>query len=112
MTDATSNLVGLVGVRAAGRPPEATIPTAAAVAVFLILVMIEVLRNAFNHLTGRTVPHEISVASFVVMIVTVGINLMVSSYESCYREERRRTDCQRFAGEIFPVRMGIFGATR
>jgi cation diffusion facilitator family transporter len=60
---------------------------AAAVIVFLLLVMVEVLRTAFNHLTGRAAAPEISLASFVVMAVTVGINLCVISYES--REAER-----------------------
>ena len=96
LTDAASNVVGLVGVRAANRPPDEDHPyghrkyetvAAAAVTVFLLLVMIEVLRNAFNHLSGRVLPHEITVASFVVMAVTVAVNLFVISYES--REAER-----------------------
>jgi cation diffusion facilitator family transporter len=96
LTDAASNVVGLVGVRAAERPPDEDHPyghrkyetvAAAAVTIFLLLVMIEVLRNAFNHLTGRAAAHEISVASFVVMLVTVGVNLLVIVYES--REAER-----------------------
>ena len=96
LTDAASNLVGLVGVHAAEQPPDEEHPyghrkyetvAAAAVTLFLLLVMVEVLRNAFNHLSGRTAPHEISTASFVVMIVTVGVNLVVIAYES--REARR-----------------------
>ena len=96
LTDAGSNIVGLVGVRAAGRPPDEDHPyghrkyetvAAAAVTIFLLLVVVEVLRNAFNHLTGRSLPHEISVASFVVMVVTVGVNLLVVAYES--REAER-----------------------
>jgi cation diffusion facilitator family transporter len=96
LTDAASNVVGLVGVRAAGRPPDADHPyghrkyetvAAAAVNVFLLLVIIEVLRNAFNHLTGRVALHDIGIASFVVMLVTVAINLAVVAYES--REANR-----------------------
>jgi cation diffusion facilitator family transporter len=96
LTDAAANLVGLVGIRAARRPPDADHPyghrkfetvAAAAIAVFLLLVMVEVLRNAFNHLTGRAAPREISIASFVVMIATVGVNLIVIAYES--REAER-----------------------
>jgi len=96
LTDAASNVVGLVGVRAAERPPDEDHPyghrkyetvAAAAVTVFLLLVVIEVLRNAFNHLTGRSTPHEISTASFIVMAVTVVVNLWVISYET--REGRR-----------------------
>jgi cation diffusion facilitator family transporter len=96
LTDAASNVVGLVGVQAACRPPDEDHPyghrkyetvAAAAVTLFLLLVMIEVLRNAFNHLSGRTAPHEITMASFVVMVVTVVVNLIVIWYES--REARR-----------------------
>src|SRR5579872_3949429 len=74
LTDAASNVVGLVGVRLAERPPDEDHPyghrkyetvAAAGVTVFLLLVMLEVLRNAFNHLAGRTAPHDISIASFV-----------------------------------------------
>ncbi|HWF85088.1 MAG TPA: cation diffusion facilitator family transporter [Vicinamibacterales bacterium] len=101
LTDAASNVVGLVGIRAAGRPPDEDHPyghrkyetvAAAAVAVFLLLVMVEVLRNAFNHLTGRAAPHEITIASFVVMLVTVGVNLFVIAYES--------REAQRLASEV------------
>ena len=81
----------MVGIRAARQPPDADHPyghrkyetvAAAVVTVFLLLVVVEVLRNAFNHLTGRSAPHEISVASFVVMIVTVAVNLSVVKYET------------------------------
>ena len=91
LTDAASNVVGLVGVSAAGRPPDADHPyghrkyetvAAAAVNVFLLLVIIEVLRNAFNNLTGRSPAHNITGASFVVMIVTIAVNLIVVAYES------------------------------
>ncbi len=96
LTDAASNVVGLVGVYAANRPPDEDHPyghrkyeTVAAVAVvgFLALVMLEVLRNAFNHLTGRVEPHDISTTAFVVMIVTVAINLFVVRYESSAAEQ-------------------------
>jgi len=101
LTDAASNLVGLVGIRAAGRPPDEDHPyghrkyetvAAAAVTIFLLLVMLEVLRNAFNHLSGRAAPREISLASFAVMLVTVGVNLFVIRYES--------REAQRLASEV------------
>ena len=91
LTDAASNVVGLVGVGAAHRPPDADHPyghrkyetvAAAAVNVFLLLVIIEVLRNAFNHLTGRSEPPQITAVSFAVMLATVAINLLVVTYES------------------------------
>jgi cation diffusion facilitator family transporter len=96
LTDAGSNVVGLIGVRAAKQPPDEDHPyghrkyetvAAAAVTVSLLLVVIEILRNAINNLTGRSVPSEISAASFVVMAVTVVVNLIVISYET--REGQR-----------------------
>ena len=101
LTDAASNVVGLVGVYAARRPPDDDHPyghrkyeTVAAVAVvgFLALVMLEVLRNAFNHLSGRSAPHDISTAAFVVMAITVVINLFVVRYES--------TEAERLGSEV------------
>ncbi len=95
LTDGASNVVGLIGVIAARRPPDEDHPyghrkyeTVAAVAVvgFLALVMLEVLRNAFNHLTGRSAAPNISMAGFVVMAVTVAINLFVIRYESAAAE--------------------------
>jgi cation diffusion facilitator family transporter len=91
LTDAASNVAGLIGVRAARQPPDAEHPyghrkyetvAAAAVTVFLLLVVVEVLRNAFNNLTGRSEPLDISIASFAVMIVTVAVNVAVVAYES------------------------------
>ena len=97
LTDAASNVVGLVGVRAAGQPPDEDHPyghrkyetvAAAAVNVFLLLVVIEVLRNALNQLSGRsTSPPSITAASFIVMLLTVAVNLLVIAYES--REAKR-----------------------
>lgn len=96
LTDAGSNLVGLVGVQAARRPPDEDHPyghrkyetvAAAAVTAFLLLVVLEILRNAFNHLTGRIEPPAITAAGFIVMAATVVINLVVFRYES--REARR-----------------------
>ena len=91
LTDAGSNVVGIVGVRAAGRPPDDDHPyghrkyetvAAAAVAMFLVVVVIEILRNAFNNLTGRSSPPDISLAGFVVMAATLVINLGVIRYET------------------------------
>ncbi len=67
LTDAASNVVGLVGIHAAGQPPDEDHPyghrkyetvAAAALTVFLLLLFVEVLRNAFNHLSGRIAPHS------------------------------------------------------
>jgi cation diffusion facilitator family transporter len=91
LTDTASNIVGLVGVRAARQPPDEDHPyghrkyetvAAGLVTIFLLLVVVEVLRNAINHLTGRTAGGRISAMSFVVMLGTVAVNLWVVSYET------------------------------
>src|SRR6188508_2581599 len=91
LTDAGSNVVGLVGVRVARRPPDADHPyghrkyetvAAAGVTAGLLLVVLEILRNAFNHLTGRSASPDITSEGFVIMLVTVAINLWVVRYES------------------------------
>jgi cation diffusion facilitator family transporter len=95
LTDASSNVVGLIGVRAAGRPPDQEHPyghrkyetvAAAAITGFLLLVVLEILRNAFNHLTGRTTLHDISGTGFLVMAVTIVINVLVVRYETAEGE--------------------------
>lgn len=101
LTDGASNVVGLVGVRAARQPPDQDHPyghrkyetvAAAAVTIFLLLIVVEVLRNAFNHLAGRASAVEISPASFVVMLGTIVINLVVIAYEG--------REAERLASEI------------
>jgi cation diffusion facilitator family transporter len=114
LTDTASNVVGLVGVHAAGQPPDADHPyghrkyetvAAAAVTVFLLLVMVEVLRNAFNNLSGRSRPLDISAASFVVMVATVAINLAVVAYESRAAEslnsEVLQADAMQTRGDVW-----------
>jgi cation diffusion facilitator family transporter len=102
LTDTASNVVGLIGVRAAGQPPDEDHPyghrkyetvAAAAITIFLLLLVIEVLRNAFNQLSGRsTAPPSITIASFVVMVLTIAINMFVIWYES--------GEAQRLASEV------------
>src|SRR5262249_6204842 len=96
LTDGASNVVGLVGIYAAKEPPDEDHPyghrkyetvAAATVTLFLVLIVVEVLRNAFNRLTGRAAAQEITSARFAVMLATAAINLVVVRYES--REAKR-----------------------
>jgi cation diffusion facilitator family transporter len=91
LTDAASNVVGLVGVRAANQPPDANHPyghrkletvAAAAITGFLLAIFLEVLRNAFNRLTTESEPIRISGVGFAIMIGTILINIAVVLYES------------------------------
>ena len=114
LTDGAANVVGLVGVQAARRPPDKDHPyghrkyetvAAAAVILFLLLVVVEVLRNAFNQMTGRSAAIVITPASFVLMLATVTVNLVVVAYESRAAErldsEVLLADATQARGDVF-----------
>jgi cation diffusion facilitator family transporter len=90
LTDSTSNIMGLVALRAAQKPPDEDHPyghrkyetlAAAGILVFLGLVVVEVIRGALSRLHSEE-PLRVTPASFVVMLVTLGVNLLVVRYES------------------------------
>ena len=90
LTDSASNILGLVAVRASRKPPDEDHPyghrkyqtlAAAGIFVFLLLVVVEVLRTAIGRLRSGHVP-EVSIASFVVMLATLAVNLFVVRYEA------------------------------
>jgi cation diffusion facilitator family transporter len=90
LTDGASNVMALVAMRAARKPPDDDHPyghrkyetlAAAGIFVFLLLVVIEVLQTALGRLRGGE-PPAVTAASFVVMIVTLAVNLLVVRYES------------------------------
>jgi cation diffusion facilitator family transporter len=90
LTDSASNIVALVGVSVARRPPDRNHPyghrkyetmASLGILVFLIIVMVEVLRTATGRLLGgggapRVVPEGIGL-----MAVTLVVNIVVVSYE-------------------------------
>jgi cation diffusion facilitator family transporter len=90
LTDSASNVMGLVGLRAARKPPDEDHPyghrkyetlAAAGIFVFLLFVVVEVLRGATARLAGGA-PPRVTSTSFLVMLATLGINLFVVRYES------------------------------
>ena len=90
LTDSASNVMGLVALRLARKPPDADHPyghrkfetlAAAGIFVFLLIVVVEVVRAALSRLQSGA-PAEITVYSFLVMIVTLAVNLAVVRYES------------------------------
>jgi cation diffusion facilitator family transporter len=90
LTDGASNVMGIVAIRAARKPPDEDHPyghrkyetlAAAGIFVFLMLVVIEVVQTALGRLRGSE-PPEVTPASFAVMLVTLAVNLLVVRYES------------------------------
>jgi cation diffusion facilitator family transporter len=95
LTDSASNMVALIGVSIARRPPDANHPyghrkyeTIASIAIllFLVAVLVEVLRAAANRFlhggTPRVFPEGIALMAF-----TLVVNLIVVAYET--RQGRR-----------------------
>ena len=89
LTDTASNVVGLVGIRVAGRPPDRDHPyghrkfetiASVAIAVLLLIVLVELVRNAISHL-GRPHALEVTALSFGVMLATLATNVFVVRYE-------------------------------
>jgi cation diffusion facilitator family transporter len=95
VTDGASNVVALIGVSIARRPPDANHPyghrkyeTMASVGIllFLILVVFEVVVSAFDRMRSRAAP-DVFPAGIGLMAATVIVNLLVVSYET--RASRR-----------------------
>jgi cation diffusion facilitator family transporter len=91
LTDGTSNVVALVALRLARKPPDANHPyghrkfetlAAGGIALFLLVVVVEVAQSAIARLRSGGSP-SVTLASFVIMLSTLAINIAV------VRAERR-----------------------
>jgi cation diffusion facilitator family transporter len=89
LTDSASNVVALVGVSVARRPPDANHPyghrkyetmASVGILVFLVLVLIQVLTAAVDRLINGGTP-KVFPEGIGVMAVTLVVNLFVVSYE-------------------------------
>jgi cation diffusion facilitator family transporter len=89
LSDGASNIVGLVGVAFASRPKDADHPYghkkfetffSLGIAFLLGLVCFELVQEGIRRLHSREIP-DVSILSFVVMIGTMIVNIMVMNYE-------------------------------
>jgi cation diffusion facilitator family transporter len=89
LTDSASNVVALIGVSVAKRPPDRNHPyghrkyetmASLGILVFLIIVMVEVLRAAINRLISGGAP-RVFPEGIGLMAVTLVINIFVVQYE-------------------------------
>lgn len=87
--DASSNVIGLVGLTVASRPPDRNHPyghqkyeTFATLGIGLLLLLTSwnVLQSVFERITHGNTP-EVTVVSFAVMIITITLNFAVVAYE-------------------------------
>ena len=91
LTDGASNVVALVGLRLANKPPDANHPyghrkfetlAAAAIALFLLVIVVEIAEVAFGRFRSGGAP-SVTAASFAIMFATLAVNIAV------VRSERR-----------------------
>jgi cation diffusion facilitator family transporter len=89
LLDGSSNIIGLVGVAVAARPPDANHPyghrkyetfAALAVAVMMFVGCWEIGSAAFERLHHPVVP-QVTVTGFAILLITLAINLGVTVYE-------------------------------
>ena len=95
LTDSASNVVALVGVSIARRPPDENHPyghrkyetmASVGILVFLILVLVQVLSAAYDRVVNGGAP-RVFPEGIGIMTATLVINLFVVAYEE--REARR-----------------------
>jgi len=89
LLDGASNVIGLVAVMVASRPPDANHPyghrkyetfAALAVAVMMIFGCWEIAESALSRLSHPVTP-RVGATGFVILLVTLAINLGVTFYE-------------------------------
>jgi cation diffusion facilitator family transporter len=113
LTDSASNIIGLVGLRAADKPPDADHPyghrkfetlAAGGIFVFLLIAVLEIGRAAVKRLASPA-PPEISWISFAVMISTLLVNVWVVRYEA---GEGRRLNSELMLADAVHTRSDVF----
>ena len=113
LTDSASNIIGLVGVRASRKPPDADHPyghrkfetlAAGGIFMFLMLAVLEIGRSALHRLTSPA-PPEVTWLSFAIMIATLGINVAVVRYEA---GQGRRLQSELLLADSVHTRSDVF----
>jgi cation diffusion facilitator family transporter len=113
LADSTSNIVGLVGLQASFKPPDADHPyghrkfetlAAGGIFVFLVLAVFEIGRSALKRL-GSPAPPEVTWLSFAVMLATLVINVAIVKYES---KEGGRLNSEILRADALHTRSDVF----
>ena len=90
ISDGVSNIVGIVGIWLASKPADENHPyghqkfeTLATIIISLLLffVSFEIMVNAYKRFLNPVVP-SINIFSFIVMLLTIAINIFITTYES------------------------------
>jgi len=89
LLDGAANVVGLIGLAIAARPPDPNHPyghrrfetlTSLCIALFMILALLEIVQQSLHRIHTGEHP-DVTVVSFVVMGVTLLVNVAVTTWE-------------------------------
>jgi len=118
LADASSNIVGLIGIMFASKPVDEDHPyghkkietlTGMFIGFMLISVGFKVIYGAFRNLLHPAAP-AVSAESIIAIIITIGINIFVSSYEhkagKAYNSQILISDSLHTRSDIF-VSIGV-----
>lgn len=113
LLDGLSNVIAIVGLMAAARPPDPNHPyghhrfetlTSLAIAAMMLIAVFGLLQGAWSRLSSGTVP-DVSAVSFVIMLVTMAINLGVTTWERRAARQLNSSvlsaDAQHTASDLF-----------
>lgn len=88
--DGTSNIVGLVGMSLAARPADRDHPyghykyetyASAGIALMLVFAAYRIGSTAIAQLTTNALPTRVNAIAFAVMVVTLGVNVFITTWE-------------------------------
>jgi cation diffusion facilitator family transporter len=88
--DGTNNIIGLIGFYFAGRPVDKTHPyghekyetlTALGIGALLLIVAFDLVKDSIQRFAHPVIP-EVNLGSFLVMFITVAVNIFVMIYEN------------------------------
>ena len=89
LSDGASNIIGLIGISIAAQPKDKEHPYghrkyetlfSLVIAVFLFIISFNLLKDGIHRFNDQNIP-IINTKSFMVMLITLGINLWVVNYE-------------------------------
>ncbi|MBU0605572.1 MAG: cation diffusion facilitator family transporter [Candidatus Omnitrophica bacterium] len=95
LSDGTSNIIGLIGIGLSARPIDQDHPYghkkyetffSLGIAALLMLIAFNLIRDSFSRFFNPVTPH-VEPISFIVMLVTIAINILVVKYE--YRQGKK-----------------------
>lgn len=114
--DASSNIIGFITIRFAYEPADEDhqyghrkyeAVAAMAISLALFAAAYRILAEAYTRLQDPSVQPEVGVASFLVMLGTMAVNIGVSNYEA---REAKRLQSQLLASDAAHTRSDVFAS--